>query len=514
MERVLKKSLCLALLASCAAMERAPHRGSTDEPALPTSTAQSPADVAPADAATWRMWLDLLHAYDLERVIPLLEEGAENLHEPAFLFFLAQAHVQVGRRCDAIAELELAADRFAEAGDSRSAANCRVERAHRLFEAGLVDEATAEYRACLAEHGDAFSEKGTLPSIVSALADQPRTDDIARLAVRPVDALEPWSCLPNSLRSILAYWGLELEAAQVRSVRGRWYELMPFVRSLGFEAVPFVVERENVHRLLRSGYPVLVAHEATWNGEEFDHASVLTGFDARRRLFLTIDSNWMYGRDTFPEWRIEGCRAFLIAPPESMPASLPSFASIAYASLLIEGDRLLVADRLDEAEFLYASLTSPDSATYGWGQWGLGQCWDQRRVADRAVEALTRASTVAPFNLQASAWVQLGELQVDLGRLMEAHASFDEALRLHCKSFAALRGLSFIGHMTGQYETALSYADQAVEVKPNCATVHYYRACALQQLGRLEEARAASDRFLELGGWDQDPSEYLVSMTE
>jgi len=64
----------------------------------------------------------------------------------------------------------------------------------------------------------------------------------------------------------------------------------------------------------------------------------------------------------------------------------------------------------------------------------------------------------------------------------------------------------------GQFEEALARAEEAAAIAPRSVpALHYYRAAALAELGRLDEARAAYDRALAEG---KDDVELLLGAAD
>ena len=59
------------------------------------------------------------------------------------------------------------------------------------------------------------------------------------------------------------------------------------------------------------------------------------------------------------------------------------------------------------------------------------------------------------------------------------------------------RGLASL--FLDRYETALDAFEQALQLSPNSAMGWYYKSCALEYLGRPEEAHQAYDRARHFG---------------
>jgi tetratricopeptide (TPR) repeat protein len=87
------------------------------------------------------------------------------------------------------------------------------------------------------------------------------------------------------------------------------------------------------------------------------------------------------------------------------------------------------------------------------------------------------------------------------GRAQEAVEPMERALALDSSPYA--RSVILAGRVpvllaVGRYEDALASADESLRIRPYGALTWTYRAQALQQLGRGEEAEAARRRAAEL----------------
>ena len=87
------------------------------------------------------------------------------------------------------------------------------------------------------------------------------------------------------------------------------------------------------------------------------------------------------------------------------------------------------------------------------------------------------------------------------GQPREAIASMKKAVRLSTKDpmlFAWLSGLGFAYYTARDYMKAVELTTRAVQEAPHNPPGQRNHACALAQLGRIEEAQTALTRFLDL----------------
>ncbi len=92
--------------------------------------------------------------------------------------------------------------------------------------------------------------------------------------------------------------------------------------------------------------------------------------------------------------------------------------------------------------------------------------------------------------------IRSGELLLQLDRPREAGQHFELVLEPSPVSAAALAGLGKVASAEAEFEAAVKYFRQALEIQPQATAIHYPLAVALRQLGDLEGAK----RHLELRG--------------
>ena len=121
--------------------------------------------------------------------------------------------------------------------------------------------------------------------------------------------------------------------------------------------------------------------------------------------------------------------------------------------------------------------------TLGYATHTRNQVWQSRY-------ALWMDATVkAPANPRA--WLNAGQAAMAEGRLVEARALLLEGHRLaSCYAYIQMN-LSVLEQREGNEAGALAWADEAVRCNPGLALTHFYRATALERLGRDDEALTA-----------------------
>jgi tetratricopeptide (TPR) repeat protein len=116
---------------------------------------------------------------------------------------------------------------------------------------------------------------------------------------------------------------------------------------------------------------------------------------------------------------------------------------------------------------------------------------------------LWRDATVkAPRNPRA--WLNAGYAAMSRGDLPDAERLLLEARRLRPCYAYVLMNLSALAVRTGDLAGSLRWADEAVRCNPDLALTHYYRAAALERLGRTDEALAAYRETTAIDGQHAD----------
>lgn len=114
----------------------------------------------------------------------------------------------------------------------------------------------------------------------------------------------------------------------------------------------------------------------------------------------------------------------------------------------------------------------------------------------QALADLERAVKLRPDN--ATDLCNYGGVLSDLGRPEEALASLDRAIALMPRLAPALYNRAKVMSMLGRFADALADYDQTIAIVPGNAGAHSNRAAVLKQMGRLEEARAAIEQALRI----------------
>ena len=119
-----------------------------------------------------------------------------------------------------------------------------------------------------------------------------------------------------------------------------------------------------------------------------------------------------------------------------------------------------------------------------------------------ATEAFERALRLEPD--YGTSYLRLGALHYEAGDLDAADTRYREASELPATSAAGLVGRGRVALEHRDFTTALEFLDRALRSAPRDYLAHRLRSRALAGLGRLEDARAASeaaDRLPKHRGW-------------
>jgi tetratricopeptide (TPR) repeat protein len=135
----------------------------------------------------------------------------------------------------------------------------------------------------------------------------------------------------------------------------------------------------------------------------------------------------------------------------------------------------------------------------------LGHIFMERGDINQAISMCEKAAALAPSDAEAMA--HLGNILVQSGRIKEGIQKIQKALRLSPPPpgwYLAILGVGF--HLEGDYEAAISVLQQAIEREPESHFTRPWLACALVEMGRLDEASVVSKAVLKI-----DPTFSTVS---
>lgn len=160
------------------------------------------------------------------------------------------------------------------------------------------------------------------------------------------------------------------------------------------------------------------------------------------------------------------------------------------------GEAQLALSRFSEAavNFRKAVAARPDD----WGQVynlglalrGLGQ-WDEAAKVFERCRDMAEPDAPTPWNA-------LGDIYRAQGRLDEAQACFEQALRIAPGFSMAQNNLGITLHARGRIAEAISMLEKAIGMNPEDPELHYNLGCSLQEDGQTRPAIEAYRRSIAL----------------
>jgi Flp pilus assembly protein TadD len=127
-----------------------------------------------------------------------------------------------------------------------------------------------------------------------------------------------------------------------------------------------------------------------------------------------------------------------------------------------------------------------------------------------AIEVLRKVPRTATAHLDAQ--LLMGETFVQLRRPQEAESTYLAARQIDPKSFEAAGGLARSLQIQQKYLEAEKAWGEVAVLRPDLSPPHVQRALCLMRLDRLEEARAACRKALEINPNDPRASELLKDL--
>jgi len=147
---------------------------------------------------------------------------------------------------------------------------------------------------------------------------------------------------------------------------------------------------------------------------------------------------------------------------------------------------LQAAEYFDAAEipYLNAQTLSPDDVRW---PYYLGHLYKSKGDTEKADAAFTRALMLQPNDLETLIW--LGQLHLDQGKTDEAQAMFQRASAIAPGAVAVVAGLGRVAIAKRDYQTAVRYLEQALQVDPDAEGLHAPLAAAYRGLGQIDKAK-------------------------
>jgi tetratricopeptide (TPR) repeat protein len=188
------------------------------------------------------------------------------------------------------------------------------------------------------------------------------------------------------------------------------------------------------------------------------------------------------------------------APAQFQPAPSPSpmYPPPTNTSMLRRGTQLIDSGRLNDALALfqdYCARAPQDPSGYFW----MGVCFDEMNNSTAAVKAYRDAASKAEQTAMDSSEIRtnLGNALLKLNEIDQAIESYKRALELNpLYGLAELNlGRAFIAR--NDFQSALAAFDKCDEMHVSVRQLPYYRAKALLQAGKKDEARATVQKFLQ-----------------
>jgi len=220
------------------------------------------------------------------------------------------------------------------------------------------------------------------------------------------------------------------------------------------------------------------------------------GLDAYDLYLRALAQMYRYAKEGAAEAIVLARQALAIDPSYAPAAALLSWC---HALQRIQGWGALSDDNVAEAVRLarQALETRRDDADTMWQ--AAYTLFFLAGEATMAAAVIDRALVLNPN--AAMAWAAKGWLHALSNQPGPAIEFFEEALRLSPfdpLGFFNACGLAAAHLVARRFETAIEWADRALHDQPRTVTAHRIKAVANAHLGRLDEARAAVGRALEL----------------
>jgi len=193
-------------------------------------------------------------------------------------------------------------------------------------------------------------------------------------------------------------------------------------------------------------------------------------------------------------------RGFFERALNADPENVDALVGLGYLDS-VEGANSFVTDPMAAFAAAEAKLTKGLSfaPSHARAHMFLGFVYVLTRRADQGIAECERALSLDRNLANAHAYVGLGK--AFNGRTEDTEAHIAAALRLSPFDTMAYVWMSFAGiskNQPGSYEQAILWFRRSIEANRNCPSSHFQLAAALANVGKLEEARLATEAGLAL----------------
>ena len=134
----------------------------------------------------------------------------------------------------------------------------------------------------------------------------------------------------------------------------------------------------------------------------------------------------------------------------------------------------------------------------------------QRRDPKGALEVLRRVPRTSSNFVPAR--LLMGQIYLQAGRGEEARRCYVAAREVEPKSFDAIAGLARALQIDQNYGESAKVWKEAIELQPGLSTSHVQLALCLMRLERIDEAKAACRKALEVNPGDRRAADLLKDL--
>ena len=341
------------------------------------------------------------------------------------------------------------------------------------YRQGRLEKAVEVLSGYVSEHGATVGQNDATIRLHERMTVGTARGKHVRLPnVRARHSTEDDSCLPQSLATILEYWKLPNDVAEISSFIGDVSYLHKGLQTLSNE-VAYKCFSPNVaclKALIDAGFPVLIGGQFLPRGRDnyMGHATVMVGYDEMLKQVLIEDANWFQGWEMLPYDQLHELHAVVIAPSEKLAELTIDLPDQEYHQelnrlepIVLENDSTMGPDEFDDMIRLQPN--------HWWGHFLTGMV--ARREKDRfaAVRHLKRA--VETSSQIASPHLLMAKLYAEDSVVLEAREWLRKALRrepsLHIARKFLIQQLLDPGNKVNDLQSRIQYLSSGRSIKAN-----------------------------------------------
>ena len=209
------------------------------------------------------------------------------------------------------------------------------------YKLGNLPKSLEHYKWVSKNYLGKLSQRYAVKKIVEAIEANPEGKMVTIKGMPETGCMTQNSCVPYALYLTLKKWGADVDMDQLcqklmyKNIGTSPNKAYQYSKKLeGFKATFFISRVKTLKKMVDNGIPVIICLSLPFEGKYRQHATVVRGYDERRKVFLLEDCNWFGVNDYLTYDHLDG-RYCMVVYPENMSDQMPQLDRQQYANRVI-----------------------------------------------------------------------------------------------------------------------------------------------------------------------------------